>query len=200
MSSTLPVSILASINRDTFVASLNGISNVILLNAFLQITLSSSRLVCVLLGGKGGRVLYTLSTAGSARVRSRSTLFPECRSIFTVVSRSAFVLSCRSISVSSSISRSSSLRSMASSSVLGLSLPRVRPGRRPVSLSMAVAFSAIWLSSLLMCSLRTSNFLISSLKIMSIFPFRSVANLRFPVKAWFTLDFALPRRDPTVAS
>ncbi|KAF3506633.1 hypothetical protein F2Q69_00009421 [Brassica cretica] len=64
------------IEGDTFIASLNGISNVILSNAFLQIALSSSRLVCVLLGGKGGRVLYTLSTAGSAGVESRSTLFP----------------------------------------------------------------------------------------------------------------------------
>ncbi|KAF2615548.1 hypothetical protein F2Q70_00011960 [Brassica cretica] len=65
-------------------ASLNGISNVIFLNAFLQIALFNSRLVCVLLGGKGGRVLYTLSMAGSAGVKRRLTLFPHCRSIFTV--------------------------------------------------------------------------------------------------------------------
>ncbi|KAF2530842.1 hypothetical protein F2Q70_00031842 [Brassica cretica] len=74
----------------------------ILSNALLQIDLSSSRLVCVLLGGKGGRVLYTLSMAGSAGVESRSTLFPGCRSIFSVVCQSTFVLSCRSISTSSS--------------------------------------------------------------------------------------------------
>ncbi|KAF3602758.1 hypothetical protein F2Q69_00036845 [Brassica cretica] len=60
------------IEGDTFMASLNGISNVILSNAFLQIVLSNSRLVCVLLGGKGGRVLYTLSIAGSAGVEHRS--------------------------------------------------------------------------------------------------------------------------------
>ncbi|KAF3490293.1 hypothetical protein F2Q69_00054461 [Brassica cretica] len=66
------------IEGDTFMASLNGISNVILSNAFLQIALSNSRLVCVLLGGKGGRVLYTHSMAGSAGVGRRSTLFPHC--------------------------------------------------------------------------------------------------------------------------
>ncbi|KAF3540801.1 hypothetical protein F2Q69_00022562 [Brassica cretica] len=112
------------IEGDTFIASLNCISNVILSNAFLQIALSSSRLVYVFFGWKGGRVLYTLSTVGSAGVGSRSTFFPECRSIFTLVCRSAFVISCRSISTSSSISPSFSSRSMASSSVLGLSLPR----------------------------------------------------------------------------
>ena len=69
----------------TFMPSLSGISNVILSNAFLQIALSSSLLVCVLLGGKGGKVLYTLSTAGVAGVDCRSTLFSLCRSIFTVV-------------------------------------------------------------------------------------------------------------------
>ncbi|KAF2561747.1 hypothetical protein F2Q70_00017415 [Brassica cretica] len=138
-------------------ASLNGISNVILSNAFLQIALSNSRLVCVFLGGKGGRVLYTLSTAGSAGVERRSTMFPVCRSIYTVVGRSTLVPSCRYISTSSSNSSSSSLRSMAASSVLdrsfsrgvsdsGLGLSRiivrdlfhrftlVRPGRRHVSL------------------------------------------------------------------
>ncbi|KAF2531052.1 hypothetical protein F2Q70_00030905 [Brassica cretica] len=64
-------------NGDTLMASLNGISNVILSNAFLQIAVSNSRLVCVMLGGKGGRVLYTLSMAGSAGVERRSTLFPH---------------------------------------------------------------------------------------------------------------------------
>ncbi|KAF2570406.1 hypothetical protein F2Q70_00004113 [Brassica cretica] len=110
--------------RDTFMASLNGISNVILSNAFLQIDLSNSRLVCVLFGGKGGKVLYTLSTAGSAGVERQLTLFSHCRSIFTVACRSTLVLSCRSISTSSSNSSSSSSRSMAASSVLGSSFSR----------------------------------------------------------------------------
>ncbi|KAF3529167.1 hypothetical protein DY000_02039638 [Brassica cretica] len=66
------------IEDDIFMASLSGISNVILSNAFLQIALSNSRLVCVLLGGKGGKVLYTLSTAGVAGVECRSTLFSFC--------------------------------------------------------------------------------------------------------------------------
>ena len=185
-------------------ASLNSISNVILPNAFLQIASSNSRLVCVFLGGKGGKVLYTLSTTGSAGVERRSTLFPVCRSIFTVVGRSSLFPSCRSISTSSSSnSSSSSSRSMVSLpdpsvsdhpfsleiSDYGLELSRiigsdllspvfstsagfsawlisivlrmrhfqllcntaltwhfgfasVRPGRRPVSLLMAVTFSA----------------------------------------------------------
>ena len=54
------------INGDIFLASLSGISSVILSNALLQIALSNSRLVYDLLGGKGGKVLYTLSTAGLA--------------------------------------------------------------------------------------------------------------------------------------
>lgn len=41
------------IEGDTFMASLSGISIVILSNALLQIALSNSRLVCKLLGGKG---------------------------------------------------------------------------------------------------------------------------------------------------
>ena len=109
------------IDDETFMASLNGISNVILSNAFLQIGLSNSHLVCALLGGKGSRVLYTLSTAGSAGAERRSTLFPVCRSIFTVVGRSTLVPSCRSISTSSSNSSSSSSRLMAASSVLDCS-------------------------------------------------------------------------------
>ena len=205
--------------------SLSGISTMILLNAFLQIVLSNSRLVYDLLGGKrGGKVLYTLSTAGSAGVECRSTLFPVCRSIFIVVGRYTLFPFCRSISTSSSdsslsLSRlivafpiflvldcsfsregfdlgSGSSRSIGRdllspvfsasagfsaeviSTVLGvrrfpllskttltwrLGLVSVLPGRRYVSLLMAVAFSAIWPSSLLMCSLRASNFLISSL-------------------------------------
>ena len=43
------------IEGDTFMASLSGISSVLLSNAFLQIALSNCRLVCVLLGGKGGK-------------------------------------------------------------------------------------------------------------------------------------------------
>ncbi|KAF3486100.1 hypothetical protein F2Q69_00054776 [Brassica cretica] len=88
------------------------------------IALSSSHLVCVWLGEKGGRVLYTLPIAGSVGVGSRSTLFSECRSILTVFCRSTFVLPCRSILASSSISPSSSSSSMASSLVLGLCLSR----------------------------------------------------------------------------
>ncbi|KAF3563650.1 hypothetical protein DY000_02015783 [Brassica cretica] len=91
------------------------------------IALSSSRLVCVLSGGKGGRVLYTLSIAGSVGVGSLSTLFSECRSILTVAGRSILVLPCRSISASSSISPYSSSSSMASSSVLGFCLSRGIP-------------------------------------------------------------------------
>ena len=241
------------IEDDTFMASFSGISDVILSNAFLQIALSNSRLVCVLLGGKGGKVLYTISTAGLAGIECRSTLFsfcrsiftvvgqptlfpscrsiftvvgwstllPSCRSIFTVVGWSTLFPSCRSISTSSSNSSSSSSRSIAASSVLdrpfswevsnselGLSrtigsdllspvfspsagfsawsisillrmrrfpllsyttltwhfgFASVRPGRRPASLLMAVAFSVSWPSNLLMCSLKASNFLISSL-------------------------------------
>ena len=96
------------IEGDTFMASLNGISNMILSNAFLHIALSNSRLVCVLLGGNGGRGLYTLSMAGPAGVERRSILFPEFRSIFSVLCRSTLVLSCRSISTSPSNSSSSS--------------------------------------------------------------------------------------------
>ncbi|KAF3563932.1 hypothetical protein DY000_02015121 [Brassica cretica] len=64
--------------------------------------------------GKGGKVLYTLSTAGSARVKRRSTLFPVCRLIITIVSRSTLFPSCQSISTSSSNSSSSSSRLMVS--------------------------------------------------------------------------------------
>ncbi|KAF3548662.1 hypothetical protein DY000_02007782 [Brassica cretica] len=167
------------------------------------IALSSSCLDCVLLGGKGGRVLDTLSIAGSAGVESQSTLFPECRPIFTVVCRSTFFLSCRSISTSSPNSPSSSSRSMASFSVLGRSLFRgisdsVLGSSRIIGRDLfSPASSTTTCFSPLLISIALE---MRSLKIKSIFPFRSVANLRFPVKAWFSLNFALPRRDPTVAS
>ncbi|KAF2572637.1 hypothetical protein F2Q70_00003863 [Brassica cretica] len=113
-------------------ASLNRVYSSALLSILKDfsspvIALSSSRLVCVLSGGKGGRVLYTLSIAGSVGVGSLSTLFSECRSILTVAGRSILVLPCRSISASSSISPYSSSSSMASSSVLGFCLSRGIP-------------------------------------------------------------------------
>ena len=95
------------IEGDTFMASLSRISSVILSNAFSQIALSNFHLVFDLLGGK---VLYTLSTAGLVGVECQSTLFPVCRLIFTVVSRLTLFLSCLSISTSSSSSSSSSSR------------------------------------------------------------------------------------------
>ncbi|WZZ27452.1 hypothetical protein YC2023_010853 [Brassica napus] len=119
-------------------ASLNSISNVILPNAFLQIASSNSRLVCVLLGGKGGKVLYTLSTTGSAGVERRSTLFPVCRSIFTIVGRS--------ISTSSSNSSSSSSKSTAASSVLDRSF------------SSGVSDSGMGLSRIIGCDLLSPVF------------------------------------------
>ncbi|KAF2556739.1 hypothetical protein F2Q68_00015933 [Brassica cretica] len=73
-----------------------------------HIALSNSRLVCISLGGKSGKVLYTLSTVGLAGVERRSTLFPLCRSMFTVVGRSTLFPSCRSIPTSSLDSSSSS--------------------------------------------------------------------------------------------
>ncbi|KAF3594347.1 hypothetical protein DY000_02022055 [Brassica cretica] len=149
------------IEGDTFMASLSVISNMILSNAFLQIALSNSRLVCDLLGGKGGKVLYTLSTAGLAGVECRLTFFPICRSIFTVVGQSILFLSCRLISTSSSDSSSSSSR---------------------------------YREVLVVIYFRRFS------QPQRVFLQRSVAILRFPVKAWFNLNFALPRRDPTVAS
>ncbi|KAF2556742.1 hypothetical protein F2Q68_00015936 [Brassica cretica] len=128
--------------------SLSGISSVILTNAFLQIALSNSRLVCFLLGGKGG-ILYTLSTAGSAGVERRSTLLPFCRSIFTVVGRSTLFPSCRSISRSSSNSSSSSSRSIvafSASSVLD----------RPFS--QEVSDSGLGLSRIIGCDLLSPVF------------------------------------------
>ncbi|KAF3552176.1 hypothetical protein DY000_02007770 [Brassica cretica] len=162
------------IDDETLMASLNGISNVILSNAFLQIPLSNSRLVYVFLGRKGGRVLYTLSTAGSAGVERRSTLFPVCRSIFTVVGRLTLVPSCRSISTSSSNSSSSFSRSMDASAVLHRSFSL---GVSDLGLGLSWIIGRDLFSPVFSTTTRFSALLISNLLGMRRFPLLSNTTL-----------------------
>ncbi|KAF2573907.1 hypothetical protein F2Q70_00003665 [Brassica cretica] len=113
-----------SIDGETFMASLSGISIIILSRALLQMALSISRFAIALLGGKGGKVLYTLSIAGSADavgfgalgVDCRSMPSRVCRSVLSHVSRSTLSLVHQSISLLSSDSRSWSSRSSCGSS------------------------------------------------------------------------------------
>ena len=105
------------IEGDTFMASLSGISTVILSNAFLQIALSNSRLVCDLLRGKGGihSLYYWLG-------RSRMSI--DIVSHLSIdIYRSwpmTLFLFYRSISTSSFDSSSSSLRLIVAFSILSV--------------------------------------------------------------------------------
>lgn len=69
-------------------ASLSGILIIILSRALLQMALSISRFVIALLGGQGGKALYTLSIAGSADAVGFGTLGVDCRSMPSRVCRS----------------------------------------------------------------------------------------------------------------